>query len=284
MVTAKGGGVAKMRLFRLAEAAAVPRGVRPRGGNGRTVTGRTVTGRAAGEQSAKAPPGRASCLGNRLRERLARFAAARGAGGRSHEADVALVASRSASRHPVAALALAGLTLAGCTPEPETIIVIESLSAVDVEGEPTGDLFSDVCEGSPSSCVVTNDNALVAMSARAENPYTDISRFGDIVLDRYRVTYVRADGRNTPGLDVPHAFDGAISFRVPVGDPPASKQFMVVRHQAKLEPPLRDLAGGGGAIVISVIAQIDFYGRQLVTDRAVTTRASLNITFADFGE
>ena len=57
---------------------------------------------------------------------------------------------------------------------------------------------------------------------------------------------------------------------------------MVVRPQAKVEAPLRNLAGGGGLIVVSVIAQIDFYGRQVVTDQSVTARGFLNITFADY--
>ena len=181
------------------------------------------------------------------------------------------------------ALALTVLVLlAGCMPKPETIVVIESINAIDSEGKPIGDLFSDVCKGPAPACVATNDNALVTMTARAEDPFQDISRFGDIIIERYRVTYVRADGRNTPGVEVPYAFDGAITLRVPVDAPAVSQQFMVVRPQAKLEPPLLNLAGGGGAIVFSVIAQIDFYGRQLVTNRAVAARGFLNITFADF--
>src|SRR5512147_1017898 len=109
-------------------------------------------------------------------------------------------------RHRVAAVALAAIVSAGCTPEPETVLVVTSISAVDTEGEPVGDLFSDVCQGSPYQCVVRPDLALVSMSAQPENPYTDLSRFGDIVIERYRVTYVRADGRNTPGSDVPYPF------------------------------------------------------------------------------
>lgn len=185
-------------------------------------------------------------------------------------------------RHRVAAVALAAIVSAGCTPEPETVLVVQSISAVDTDGEPVGDLFSDVCQGSPYQCVVRPDLALVSMSAQPENPYTDLSRFGDIVIERYRVTYVRADGRNTPGSDVPYPFDGTVNFLVPAEGPQTGQQIMVVRPQAKLEAPLRNLAGGGGAIVISVIAQIDLYGRQVVGDRSVSARGFLNITFADF--
>jgi len=196
---------------------------------------------------------------------------------------------RRSAHRPIAAafrlvtvLGLFGLVVPACTPKPETVLFITRVSAVNAEGEPVGDLFSDVCQGSPDLCVVRPDNALVSLSVQAENPYTDLSHFGDIVVDRYRVTYVRADGRNTPGVDAPHAFDGAINFRVPADAPPTGQPFMVVRPQAKLEAPLRNLAGGGGLIVLSVIARIEFYGRQVVTDEPVSARGSLNITFADF--
>jgi hypothetical protein len=206
---------------------------------------------------------------------------------RRPEIAAALVERRSAHR-PIAvfgvvtALGLFGLALPACTPKPETVLLVTQLSAVNADGEPVGDLFSDVCQGSPDQCVVRPDMALVTLSVQAENPYTDLSHFGDIVVDRYRVTYVRADGRNTPGVDVPYPFDGAINFRIPADAPPTGQPFMVVRPQAKLEAPLRNLAGGGGLIVLSVIARVEVYGRQVVTDEAVSARGSLNITFADF--
>lgn len=190
--------------------------------------------------------------------------------------------ARTSRAGALAALAFAALVSAGCTPKPETVLVVNSVSAVDVDGEPIGDLSSDVCQGSPYQCVVRADLALVTMSAQAKDPYTDISRYGDIVIERYRVTYVRADGRNTPGTDVPYPFDGTVNFLVPAGGPPTGQTFMVVRPQAKIEAPLRNLAGGGGLIVVSVIAQIDFYGRQVVTDESVSARGFLNITFADY--
>lgn len=187
-----------------------------------------------------------------------------------------------AGRKLKAALGVIALVLPCCTPKPETVLAVTSISAVDTDGEPVGDLFSDVCKGSAYQCAASNDNALATFHAQAENPYTDISHFGDIVVERYRVTYVRADGRNTPGTDVPYPFDGAVNFTVPVDGPPTSHPFMVVRHQAKLEAPLRTLAGGGGAVVVSTIAQIDFYGRQVVGGKSVTARGYLNVTFGDF--
>ncbi len=31
-----------------------------------------------------------------------------------------------------------------------------------------------------------------------------------ITVDRYHVTFIRSDGRNKPGVDVPYPFDGAL--------------------------------------------------------------------------
>ena len=52
--------------------------------------------------------------------------------------------------------------------------------------------------------------------------------------------YRRSDGRNTPGVDVPYAFDGAVTFTVPPGDDVAIP-FELVRIQAKFEAPLAQL-------------------------------------------
>ena len=39
-----------------------------------------------------------------------------------------------------------------------------------------------------------------------------------ITVSRYHVEYVRADGRNTPGVDVPFPFDGAMTLTVGAGN------------------------------------------------------------------
>ena len=67
-----------------------------------------------------------------------------------------------------------------------------------------------------------------------------------ITVNRYRVVYRRSDGRNTPGVDVPYAFDGA---RRPSRSARATTSpipFVLVRVQAKLEAPLVDSCAGGG--------------------------------------
>ena len=102
-----------------------------------------------------------------------------------------------------------------------------------------------------------------------------------ITVTRYRVNYVRADGRNTPGVDVPYPFDGGMT--VTVGDSPVIAAFTVVRVQAKEEAPLLPLAGFGGALDISTIAEITFFGKDQA-GRDVTVSGKLGINFADWGD
>ena len=102
-----------------------------------------------------------------------------------------------------------------------------------------------------------------------------------ITINRYRVDYIRSDGRNTPGVDVPYGFDGAVTLTVT--GPGSGTTFTLVRNQAKGEAPLAALAGGGGAIVISAIARITFYGFDQ-TGRAVTVTGQIGVNFADWGD
>jgi hypothetical protein len=102
-----------------------------------------------------------------------------------------------------------------------------------------------------------------------------------ITVNRYRVDYIRADGRNTPGVDVPYGFDGAVTLTV--SGPGASTAFALVRNQAKSEAPLASLAGGGGAVVISAIARVTFYGHDQ-TGREVSVTGQISVNFADWGD
>jgi hypothetical protein len=94
------------------------------------------------------------------------------------------------------------------------------------------------------------------------------------------VTFSRADGRNTQGIDVPYAFDAAMTTTV---SGTVSANIVLVRAQAKLEAPLRALVGAGGAIAISTFADVVFYG----ADQAghdVTVKARISVNFADWGD
>jgi len=119
---------------------------------------------------------------------------------------------------------------------------------------------------------------IVMKDAGSANP-TLPTPFNDITLTRYRVEYTRADGRNTPGVDIPHAFDGAITTLI--SGSATSVGFSLVRLQAKDEPPLVLLRNGN--TFFTALATVTFYG----TDGAgseVSAAGLIEITFGNFGD
>jgi len=93
-----------------------------------------------------------------------------------------------------------------------------------------------------------------------------------------RQIYIRSDGRNVQGTDVPFAFDGGVTVTV---DGASSVPFTLVRAQAKHEAPLKALAGHGGAQHISTVARVTFYGHDQ-TGRGVTVTGNIEVDFADW--
>jgi hypothetical protein len=104
----------------------------------------------------------------------------------------------------------------------------------------------------------------------------------NVTFNHYRVEYRRTDGRNVQGVDVPYAFEGGFTFTVPSSGQ-ASSGFVLVRAQAKLEAPLLTLAGGGGSLLISTIADVTFYGVDQ-TGEPVSVKGSISVNFADWAD
>lgn len=103
----------------------------------------------------------------------------------------------------------------------------------------------------------------------------------EITINRYHVSFMRPDGRNSQGVDVPYAFDGAITATI--GDQQATLSFVIVRAQAKKEAPLAALQAGGGSLTISTIAEITFYGRDQAGNQ-VSVTGKISVNFADWGD
>jgi hypothetical protein len=104
------------------------------------------------------------------------------------------------------------------------------------------------------------------------------SPVNSITITQYRVEYVRSDGRNVQGVDVPFAFSSGVTATV---DTAATVSFTLVRAQAKHEAPLRALAGHGGAQHINTVARVTFYGRDQ-TGREVSVTGTIEVSFADW--
>jgi hypothetical protein len=102
-----------------------------------------------------------------------------------------------------------------------------------------------------------------------------------VTITRYRVSYRRTDGRNTPGVDVPFPFEGAATGTIG-GATSTPLGFTLVRLQAKFEPPLIGMRDGG-SVALSAIADVTFYGRDQVGND-VEVAGAIGVTFANWAD
>lgn len=196
-------------------------------------------------------------------------------------------------RSTVVRLAAAGacsVALSSCGGEllrtgraPVYLVVTNVTTAAGGGGGSTGAfLQSDVqrlVDGRPT---IFNDTATVTFRVDAKNSGATTAPVNAVTLTRYRVVFRRTDGRNTPGVDVPYGFDGGLTASANAGGT-MQAAFEIVRHQAKLEPPLANLSGLGGQIFISTIAEVTFYGRDQ-NGNEVTATANIDVHFGDFSD
>jgi hypothetical protein len=142
---------------------------------------------------------------------------------------------------------------------------------IDGEDRQVATIFNDI--GEVTMSLILKDQGVPGITAEP-------SAVNAATISRYRVSYRRADGRNTPGVDVPFAFEGAVTFTVPnEGD--VSAGFELVRVIAKKETPLLPLVSGGN--FITTIADITFFGRDLAGNDVQAT-ASMQVDFGNFAD
>jgi hypothetical protein len=114
------------------------------------------------------------------------------------------------------------------------------------------------------------------------DPLLGPSQYNDIQVTRYVVTYMRADGKNAQGTDVPYSFEGGLSVLVPIGQS-VSVSFIIVREVAKQEPPLLNLTQAFTGDVLNITARVDFYGHDLA-NKNVKATGYLPIFFANYAD
>ena len=151
---------------------------------------------------------------------------------------------------------------------------VQTLVEQQVDGQtvrvPT--IFNDV--GQATLRIIAKDAGNGAVSL-APSPWNNVT------ISRYRISFIRADGRSTPGVDVPYPVDGAVTATL--GSTATTVPFEMVRHQQKLEQPLRALANFGGRLFISTLAEITFYG----SDQAgndVQAKGTISVSFSDYAD
>ena len=102
----------------------------------------------------------------------------------------------------------------------------------------------------------------------------------EVTISRYHVAYRRSDGRNTPGVDVPYAFDGAVTGTVPANGA-LTLAFELVRHVAKEESPLVQLRANRS--IITTLAEITFYGADRVGNN-ISVTGTMQVNFGNFSD
>lgn len=129
---------------------------------------------------------------------------------------------------------------------------------------------------------IFDDTAAVKLRVTAKNETVGTTAINAVTINRYRINFRRADGRSTPGVDVPYGWDGGANVTIPAGSS-GEVDFELVRHVTKDEPPLKTLVGGGGQAYIYTIAEITFFGHDQ-NGNEVTATATIDVAFSDFGD
>jgi hypothetical protein len=150
-------------------------------------------------------------------------------------------------------------------------------------------VLSDVIKNvtAPAPCsptspcpTVFSDNATATITASMKDVSISPTTNNQITINRYHVDYRRADGRSIEGVDVPRAFDGAVTASIPANGS-ASVPFELVRHLSKSESPLIQLINSDN--VIATIAVITFYGTDAVGNE-VAAVGQVTVNFGNFGD
>jgi len=189
-------------------------------------------------------------------------------------------------------IASAALAVAGCgeyvrssrSPSKLVIVTLEGASGAN-PGSFGNTVTSDVVTTVNGQTTIFNDLGRVTLGMMLRDQGTPgvvaaPSLVNRVTITRYRVVYRRADGRNAEGVDVPRAFDSAITVTVPA-DGTAGAGFDIVRNVAKLEAPLATLRTG--ETFISTIAEVTFYGHDQAGNELSVT-GSIGITFGNFAD
>ena len=166
-----------------------------------------------------------------------------------------------------------------------SFLIVSSLEAAPgaQPDEFGGTLLSDVVTTKDDQTGAFNDLGKVRFTLGLKDPGSATNpnrptQANAITIDRYHVRFIRADGRNVQGVDVPYAFDGAFSVTV---FEQAEGGFTIVRHNSKLEAPLLALRTNG--MIISTIAEVPFSGHDQ-TGRAVEAVGRIGIDFGNFAD
>ncbi|MBN1223992.1 MAG: hypothetical protein JXB23_12165 [Candidatus Aminicenantes bacterium] len=166
-----------------------------------------------------------------------------------------------------------------------SLLIVQEILGMDAEGNEANFLQSDVIvqdPDNPEDSSIKSDSVRASFKASLLEPASvnGPSQYNDITVTRYIVSYMRSDGKNVEGVDVPYSFEGYLTAMIPIGST-VEVTFVIVREVAKNEPPLVDLVFGTQEGVIEATARIDFYGHDQA-NREVKATGYITIFFANY--
>ena len=203
---------------------------------------------------------------------------------------------RNAARFVLLAAAAASVSCGSAVRDGSSpvFLVIDSLQGSrggPQAGTASGFVLSDVVTNvtSPAPCstdspcpTVFDDPGIVVLRIEPKTITTTTgpTSNNDVLITRVHVEYIRADGRNTPGVDVPFPFDGATTGTVPAGGS-LTLGFELVRHAAKQESPLVQLRTS--TTILTTIARVTFIGVDR-TGNNIQATGQIQVNFGNFGD
>ena len=159
---------------------------------------------------------------------------------------------------------------------------LNSLTAAKGGGTNSGSfassLPSDVLTVVSGNPTVFADNGQATMQLQMKDTLDTPSSANAITLTQYHVKYIRSDGHNVQGVDVPYEFDGGLGVTIAAS---GTVSFTLVRVQAKQEAPLAALVNNSQ--VLSTVAEVTFYGHDQ-NGNAVTVVGHIDVDFANWGD
>lgn len=188
-------------------------------------------------------------------------------------------------------LIIAALALSSCLAKEDdstsaSFLVINSLTGTDLQGnDGSTTVFSDVS----TSGSIINDTATASVTALTYNPLEDseehdITYFMNVVVDQIDVEFMRTDGRNVEGVDVPYRFTQPLNMLVPI-DEAVDIPFVLIRHVAKLEMPLLALRETPShAFVLELVAKVTVHGKDLAGHRVAPVSSYVTVWCANFAD
>jgi hypothetical protein len=188
-------------------------------------------------------------------------------------------------------LIIALLVMAGCVAKENdstsaSFLVLKSLTGKDLSGtDGSTTVFSDVSIDNS----IINDNGVASVTTLTYNPLEDseehdITFYMNVIVDQIDVEFMRTDGQNVEGVDVPYRFTQPMTMLVPV-DGIVDIPFVLISHLAKLEAPLLALREvPSREFILKLVAKVTLHGKDLGGHRVVPVSGYLSVWCANFAD